>query len=56
MPNLRHLEWFHDHVRIEEMLFDGTLAPAGGILTPDPDEPGLGLTLRESDAERYRQG
>jgi hypothetical protein len=26
------------------------------VLTPDPDEPGLGLTLREADAERYRQG
>ena len=22
-PRLRHLEWFHDHVRIEHMLFDG---------------------------------
>ena len=56
VPNLRHVEYFHDHQRIEEMLFDGALDPAGGILTPDPDEPGLGLTLRESDAERYRQG
>ena len=23
VPRLRHLEWFHDHVRIEHMLFDG---------------------------------
>ena len=29
-PNLRHLEWFHDHVRIENMFFDGTLDPSGG--------------------------
>jgi L-alanine-DL-glutamate epimerase-like enolase superfamily enzyme len=56
VPNLRHVEYFHDHQRIEGMLFDGALDPAGGILTPDPDEPGLGLTLREGDAERYRQG
>jgi len=56
VPNLRHVEYFHDHQRIERMLFDGALDPAGGILTPDPDEPGLGLTLRDSDAERYRQG
>jgi hypothetical protein len=56
VPNLRHVEYFHDHQRIEGILFDGALDPAGGILTPDPDEPGLGLTLRESDAERYRQG
>ncbi len=56
VPNLRHVEYFHDHQRIERMLFDGALDPAGGILTPDADEPGLGLTLRESDAERYRHG
>jgi L-alanine-DL-glutamate epimerase-like enolase superfamily enzyme len=56
VPNLRHVEYFHDHQRIERMLFDGALDPAGGILTPDPDQPGLGLTLRESDAERYRRG
>jgi L-alanine-DL-glutamate epimerase-like enolase superfamily enzyme len=56
VPNLRHVEYFHDHQRIERMLFDGALDPAGGTLTPDPDRPGLGLTLRESDAERYRRG
>jgi L-alanine-DL-glutamate epimerase-like enolase superfamily enzyme len=56
VPNLRHVEYFHDHQRIERMFFDGALDPAGGILTPDPDQPGLGLTLRESDAERYRRG
>ncbi|OFE15149.1 mandelate racemase [Humibacillus sp. DSM 29435] len=53
-PNLRHLEWFHDHVRIESMFFDGTLDPTGGTITPDADAPGLGLTLRLADAERYR--
>lgn len=52
-PNLRHLEWFHDHVRIESRLFDGTLDPTGGQLTPS-DAPGNGLTLRESDAEPLR--
>ena len=56
MPNLRHLEYFHDHQRIERMLFDGTLDPAGGVLTPDPDRPGLGLELRSADADRYREG
>jgi L-alanine-DL-glutamate epimerase-like enolase superfamily enzyme len=55
VPNLRHVEYFHDHQRIEGMLFDGALDPAGGVMTPDPDEPGLGLTLREPDAERYRR-
>ena len=56
VPNLRHVEYFHDHQRIERLLFDGALDPDGGVLTPDPGQPGLGLTLRESDAERYRQG
>ena len=55
-PNLRHVEYFHDHQRIEDLLFDGALTPQGGVMTPDPDQPGLGLTLREADAERYRQG
>jgi L-alanine-DL-glutamate epimerase-like enolase superfamily enzyme len=54
VPNLRHLEYFHDHVRIESMLFDGALDPRGGALHPDPARPGLGLTLKSSDAERFR--
>jgi L-alanine-DL-glutamate epimerase-like enolase superfamily enzyme len=53
-PNLAHLEWFHDHVRIESMLFDGTLTPTGGLLRPDCSVPGNGLTFRTADAEPYR--
>ncbi len=55
VPNLRHVEYFHDHQRIERMLFDGALDPAGGTLTPDPGRPGLGLELRTADAEPFRQ-
>jgi L-alanine-DL-glutamate epimerase-like enolase superfamily enzyme len=55
-PNLRHVEYFHDHQRIERMLFDGAPEPVAGALTPDPAAPGLGLRLRAADAERYRQG
>jgi L-alanine-DL-glutamate epimerase-like enolase superfamily enzyme len=55
VPNLRHVEYFHDHQRIERLFFDGALDPDGGTLTPDPGQPGLGLTLRASDAERYRR-
>jgi L-alanine-DL-glutamate epimerase-like enolase superfamily enzyme len=55
-PNLRHLEWFHDHVRIEDLFFDGTLDPTGGAVTPDPGAPGHGLTLRDDVAARYRVG
>jgi L-alanine-DL-glutamate epimerase-like enolase superfamily enzyme len=50
---VRHLEYFHDHVRIEQMLFDGVLTPDDGKLRPDPSRPGLGLTFKASDAERY---
>jgi L-alanine-DL-glutamate epimerase-like enolase superfamily enzyme len=53
-PNFRHLEWFHDHVRIEHMLFDGTLDPTGGVIRPDPRAPGHGLTVRDGIVERYR--
>jgi L-alanine-DL-glutamate epimerase-like enolase superfamily enzyme len=53
-PNFRHLEWFHDHVRIEEMFFDGALDPAGGAVRPHQTAPGTGLTLRRDLAERYR--
>ena len=56
IPNFRHLEWFHDHVRIESMFFDGTLDPSGGSIRPDPGRPGLGLTFRSAGAEPYRVG
>lgn len=51
---LRHLEYFHDHVRIEQLLFDGTPRPDGGALRPDTGRPGLGLDVRWADAEPYR--
>jgi L-alanine-DL-glutamate epimerase-like enolase superfamily enzyme len=53
--NLRHVEYFHDHQRIERLLFDGTLDPRGGAMTPDPGRSGLGLQLKTSDAEHYRR-
>jgi L-alanine-DL-glutamate epimerase-like enolase superfamily enzyme len=53
LPKLRHLEWFHDHVRIERMFFDGFLEPQDGVLRPDRSRPGLGVELRRADAERY---
>jgi L-alanine-DL-glutamate epimerase-like enolase superfamily enzyme len=54
-PNFRHVEWFHDHVRIDAMLFDGAPRPSGGSIVA-PDAPGVGVCLRASDAERYRVG
>ncbi|HZT65937.1 MAG TPA: enolase C-terminal domain-like protein [Acidimicrobiales bacterium] len=52
--HMRHLEYFHDHVRIEHVLFDGCLEPAaGGVLVPDRSRPGLGLELKQADAARF---
>jgi len=51
---MRNLEYFHDHVRIEHMLFDGALSPLRGALSPDLSRPGLGLELKRSDAKRYK--
>jgi L-alanine-DL-glutamate epimerase-like enolase superfamily enzyme len=54
-PALAHVEYIHDHARIESMLFDGAPEPRDGCLRPDPTRLGLGLDLRRSDAARYAQ-
>lgn len=51
---LRHLEYFHDHVRIERMLFDGFIEPVRGTLAPDRSRPGLGIELRNKEALPFR--
>ena len=51
---LRHQEWFHDHVRIEQELFEGWAPPHGGRLEPDRSRPGHGLAFLDGEAERYR--
>jgi L-alanine-DL-glutamate epimerase-like enolase superfamily enzyme len=56
VPNLRHVEWFHDHARIEALFFDGVKPPRGGFMRPLFDAPGHGLTLRDNDVEKYRVG
>jgi L-alanine-DL-glutamate epimerase-like enolase superfamily enzyme len=50
---LVHLEWFHDHIRVESLLFDGAPQPEGGALRPDPSRPGNGLELKRVDAAKY---
>ncbi|CAJ1502109.1 enolase C-terminal domain-like protein [[Mycobacterium] kokjensenii] len=53
--HLRHLEYFHDHVRIERMAFDGVLLPQpGGVLRPDRSATGHGLTVKSADLECFR--
>jgi len=53
VPNFRHMEYFHDHVRIERMFFDGVLTPINGELRPDLSRPGMGLEFKRADAARY---
>jgi L-alanine-DL-glutamate epimerase-like enolase superfamily enzyme len=50
----RDVEYFHDHVRVEQIVFDGALKAEKGMLQPDPTRPGLGLDLKTHDVERYR--
>ncbi len=50
---VRHIEYFHDHARIEQMLFDGALAPIDGALQPDLSRAGNGLEFKRQDAARF---
>lgn len=54
VPRAIHMEFFHDHVRIERMFFDGFCEPQNGIMKPDLTRPGHGLELKEKDAAAYR--
>jgi L-alanine-DL-glutamate epimerase-like enolase superfamily enzyme len=47
------VEYFHDHARIEQMLFDGAAVPKRGRLVPDLSRPGFGIELKRADAERF---
>lgn len=51
---LRHVEYFHDHVRIEQMLFDGFCPAVDGAMRPDLSRLGIGLEFKRQDAEQYR--
>jgi hypothetical protein len=52
VAHVRHIEWFHDGVRIERSLFDGVVEPERGELRPDLTRPGLGLELKRGEAVR----
>ncbi len=54
VPNLRHVEYFHDHSRLEHLLFDGVPVAVEGRLVPDLGSPGHGYHLKSADAEPYR--
>jgi L-alanine-DL-glutamate epimerase-like enolase superfamily enzyme len=53
-PRVIHVEWFHDHVRIERMLFDGAAVLNDGRIAPQSGAPpGHGLVFKRADAERF---
>ena len=49
-----NIEWFHDHERVERLLFDGTPVVVDGCTAPDRARPGLGLEMRDGDADRWQ--
>ena len=53
LTEFRHIEYFHDHARIEQMFFDGAAVPIDGCLIPDLRRPGIGLELKRKDAQRF---
>jgi hypothetical protein len=48
------MEFFHDHSRIERIFFDGFCEPRKGCMTPDLSRPGIGLELKQKDAEKFK--
>jgi L-alanine-DL-glutamate epimerase-like enolase superfamily enzyme len=56
LSRARHIEYFYDHARIEQIFFDGAPRPFKGALHPDLSQPGLGLTLKANDVEKYAVG
>ncbi len=54
VPRAVHMEFFHDHARIERMFFDGFCEPRGGVMYPDLSRSGMGLTFKAQDAEKFR--
>lgn len=51
---MRHAEYFHDHVRIEDLLFEGVLRPINGAVKPDLSRPGHGLEFKHADAKQFK--
>lgn len=54
VPRAIHMEFFHDHARIERIFFDGFCEPVDGKMHPDLSRPGMGLELKEKDAGKYK--
>ena len=55
LPAVAHIEYFHDHSRIEALFFDGAAQPVQGLLRADRTRPGLGIDFKRADAKRFRR-
>jgi L-alanine-DL-glutamate epimerase-like enolase superfamily enzyme len=53
-PGVLHIEYFHDHAHVADLLLDGAIEAVNGTMRPDPSTPGTGLALKETDAQPYR--
>jgi L-alanine-DL-glutamate epimerase-like enolase superfamily enzyme len=54
LPSFFISEYFHDHIRIEQMLFDGVPLVKNGVINPDWSRPGFGFEFKHPDAEKYK--
>lgn len=54
LPAFYICEYFHDHARIEEMLFEGVQKPVNGLIKPDFSRSGLGIEFKYADADKYK--
>jgi L-alanine-DL-glutamate epimerase-like enolase superfamily enzyme len=54
--NCRHIEYFHDHVRTDHLLFDGLPAVTDGNIEANASSLGHGISLKTGEAARFRCG
>jgi L-alanine-DL-glutamate epimerase-like enolase superfamily enzyme len=54
ITNIRHIEYFIDHTRLEPKLFAGLPTAAGGLLTPVITRPGHGMSLAATATNHRR--
>ncbi|MGH9653331.1 MAG: enolase C-terminal domain-like protein [Bryobacteraceae bacterium] len=49
-----NVEYFHDHARIEHMIFDGAVTAKRGKVKPDLSRAGLGLKVKRGETEKFQ--
>lgn len=54
LPSFFIAEYFHDHARIEKLLFEGVPPVKNGVIKPDLSRAGFGFAFKYKDAEKYK--